>query len=93
MNLVLMGRLIILRLLVVEVSSGAKASKVLHVCPVHGAILFSRVVGDYKFVLRFTHDGTLVCEIRFLIFGGYLVIYVCGWLVDGKLLSVSDSMK
>jgi hypothetical protein len=79
---------------VVEVSSGAKASKVLHVCPEHGAIMFSRVI-DYrhKFVLRLTHDGRVVWDIWFLIFGGSVLVCSYAFRVPKKYLPKFDLEK
>lgn len=89
----MMVNLTILRLLVVGVSSGSSASKVLHVCPEHGAVMFSCVVGEHKFVLRLTHDGMVVWDIRFLIFGGYLHVFSYGFRVPKKYLPKLDLEK
>jgi hypothetical protein len=67
--------------------SDSSASKVFPVCPKHGAFLYSCVVDDHKFSLRLRHDGVLVLEVRFLIFGGYLVVFSYGVRLSKKVLS------
>jgi hypothetical protein len=66
--------------------SGSSDSKVVYVCPKHGACLFRRVVDDHELSVYLRHDGLLVLEIRFLIFGGYLLVYSYGVRVPKKLL-------
>lgn len=55
--------------------SDSSASRVVPVCPKHGACLFDYVVDEHKFSVFLRHDGMLVLEVRFLIFGGYLVVF------------------
>ncbi len=61
-------------------------SKVFHVCSKHGACLFRYVVDEHEFSVHLTHDGVLVLEVRFLIFGGYLRVFGYGVRVPKKLL-------
>jgi hypothetical protein len=67
--------------------SGSSASRVFHVCPKHGARLFDYVVDEHKFSVFLKHDGMLVLEVRFLIFGGYLVVFSYGVRLPKKVLS------
>lgn len=74
----------------VKRDSDSSVCRVVGVCPKHGACLFSCAVGDHKFSLVLRHDGMLVLDIQFLIFGGYLRVVSWSVCVPKKLLPKFD---
>jgi hypothetical protein len=58
----------------VVMGSDSFVSGVVYVCPEHP---FLYVVDGYKFSLRVTDDFVII-DIRFLVFGGYLLVFSLG---------------